>query len=93
MMFRHDNLRRMKTEISRLTERGQVSFPAALRRQMQLKPGQRLRWEAVSANEARIFVEPDQQPDPERALGYGARLRGGPPSRTAEWLCELRGGE
>ena len=83
----------MKIEISRLTERGQVSFPASLRRQMQLKPGQRLRWEAVSANEARIFVEPDEKPDPEKALGYGPRLRGGAPLRTAEWLSEFRGGE
>jgi bifunctional DNA-binding transcriptional regulator/antitoxin component of YhaV-PrlF toxin-antitoxin module len=83
----------MKTEVSRLTERGQVSFPAALRRQMQLKPGQRLRWEAVSAHEARIFVEPDETPDPEKALGYGARLRDGAARSTAEWLRELRAGE
>ena len=83
----------MKLEISRLTERGQVSFPASLRRQMQLKPGQRLRWEAVSANEVRIFVEPEDKPDPERALGYGPRLRGGRARRTAEWLGELREGE
>lgn len=83
----------MKTEISRLTERGQVSFPAALRREMALKPGQRLRWEAVSASEVRIIVEPDAKPDPENALGYGARLRGGQPRRTADWLRELRGAE
>jgi bifunctional DNA-binding transcriptional regulator/antitoxin component of YhaV-PrlF toxin-antitoxin module len=93
MTFRHDEAKRMKTDICHLTERGQVSFPASLRRQMQLKPGQRLRWEAVSANEARIFVEPDEKPDPEKALGYGARLRGGQPRRTAEWLRELRAGE
>jgi bifunctional DNA-binding transcriptional regulator/antitoxin component of YhaV-PrlF toxin-antitoxin module len=83
----------MKSLVCRLTERGQVSFPASLRRQMKLQPGQRLRWEAVSANEVRIFVEPDDKPDPERALGYGARVRGGPPRRTTEWLRELREGE
>lgn len=93
MISLHDNLPSMKTEICRLTERGQVSFPASLRRQMNLKAGQRLRWEAVSANEVRIFVEPDDEPDPEKALGLGARLRGGPPRRTADWLRELRGGE
>ena len=83
----------MKTDICRLTERGQVSFPAALRRQMKLKPGQRLRWEAISANEARVYVVPDEEPDPEKALGFGARLRGGAPRRTAEWLHEIRSGE
>lgn len=83
----------MKTAISRLTERGQVSFPAALRRKMELKPGQRLRWEAVSASEARIFVEPDAKPDPVKALGFGARLRGGQTRRTAEWLREIREAE
>lgn len=93
MMFLHDKLKFMKTDICHLTERGQVSFPAALRRQMQLKPGQRLRWEAVSANEARIFVEPDEKADPEKALGYGPRLRGGRARRTAEWIRELRAGE
>jgi bifunctional DNA-binding transcriptional regulator/antitoxin component of YhaV-PrlF toxin-antitoxin module len=93
MMFLHDKLKFMKSDICHLTERGQVSFPAALRRQMQLKPGQRLRWEAVSANEARIFVEPDEKPNPEKALGYGPRLRGGPARPTAEWIRELRAGE
>lgn len=83
----------MNVKISRLTERGQVSFPASLRRQMQLKPGQRLRWEAVSASEARVFVEPDEKPDPEKAIGFGARLLGGPKRRTADWLRELRAGE
>jgi bifunctional DNA-binding transcriptional regulator/antitoxin component of YhaV-PrlF toxin-antitoxin module len=83
----------MKTEISRLTERGQVSFPASLRRQMQLKPGQRLRWEAVSASEARVIVESEVKPDPEKALGYGARMRKGQSRRTADWMRELRSGE
>jgi bifunctional DNA-binding transcriptional regulator/antitoxin component of YhaV-PrlF toxin-antitoxin module len=83
----------MKSEVCRLTERGQVSFPAALRRKMELKPGQRLRWEAVSATELRVLVEPEIQPDAEKALGYGSRLRRDPPRRTEEWLRELRGGE
>lgn len=60
---------------------------------MQLKPGQRLRWEAVSATEVRVLVEPDEVPDPEKALGYGARLREGAQRSTADWLHELRAGE
>lgn len=92
-MFLHDTLGFMKIEICRLTERGQVSFPAALRRKMDLKAGQRLRWEAVSATELRVLVEPEIEPDAEKALGFGARLRGDKPRRTAEWMRELRGGE
>ena len=93
MMFLHDNLVTMNSEVCRLTERGQVSFPAALRRKMDLRPGQRLRWEAVSATEVRIVVEPDVRPDPLKALGYGPRARGDRPRRTAEWMRELREGE
>jgi AbrB family looped-hinge helix DNA binding protein len=79
--------------ISKLTERGQVSFPAVIRRQLRLKPGQRLRWEAVSANEVRVIVEPEERVNLEKALGYGARLRGGAARTTAEWMRELREGE
>ena len=42
---------------STLTERGQISVPAALRKKMRLKPGQRLRWESISEREARVVVE------------------------------------
>lgn len=93
MIFLHDMVFIMSTGICRLTERGQVSFPAALRRKMELRPGQRLRWEAVSATEVRIVVEPEVRPDPQKALGYGRRIRGREPRRTAEWMRELRGGE
>ena len=95
MMCLHDTFASMKSQLSTLTERGQVSVPAALRRQMHLKPGQRLRWESVSETEARIVVEA-AQPDPIAALGFGAKVRKGQnsqPRRTADWMKELRSGE
>jgi bifunctional DNA-binding transcriptional regulator/antitoxin component of YhaV-PrlF toxin-antitoxin module len=67
-------------------------MPAKLRRQMQLKPGQRLRWEPVSDTEMRIVVEA-AQPDPLGALGFGPKSRKGEPRRTADWMKELRAGE
>ena len=82
----------MSSQICTLTERGQVSVPAKLRRQMQLKPGQRLRWEPVSDTEMRIVVEA-AQPDPLAALGFGSKCRKGEPRRTADWMKELRAGE
>jgi len=67
-------------------------MPAALRRQMGLKAGQRLRWEAVSDTEVRVVVE-TAQPDPLAALGFGPRFRKGAARRTADWMQELREGE
>ena len=34
-----------------VTERGQISIPASLRKAMNLKPGQRLKFEAISNRE------------------------------------------
>jgi bifunctional DNA-binding transcriptional regulator/antitoxin component of YhaV-PrlF toxin-antitoxin module len=69
-----------------------VSVPAKLRRQMQLQPGQRLRWEPVSDTEMRIVVEA-AQPDPLAALGFGPRVRKEAARPTADWMKELRAGE
>ena len=82
----------MSSKVCTLTERGQVSMPVALRRQLHLKPGQRLRWEAVSGTEMRIVVE-KAQPDPLAALGFGPKSRKTAARRTADWMDELRGGE
>ena len=79
--------------ISTLTERGQISVPAALRKQMRLKPGQRLRWEAISDREARIVVESGKPAGPLAALGYARKFPGRKPRRTAEWMKDLRAGE
>lgn len=91
-MSLHDKLCGMDSQICTLTERGQISMPAALRRQMHLKAGQRLRWEPVSATEVRIVVEA-AQPDPVAALGFGSRSRKGAARSTADWMKELRAGE
>ena len=41
----------MNGDVCTLTERGQISMPASLRRKMHLKAGQKLRWESVSETE------------------------------------------
>lgn len=76
---------------STLTERGQISLPAALRKAMRLRPGQRLRFEAVSDHEFRVFAPQEKVPGPLSVLGYGRKL--GPPRRTKDWMKELREGE
>ena len=78
---------------STLTDRGQVSVPAALRRAMKLTPGQRLRFEAISQQEFRVFVANDEPGGAMAALGYARRLRPGKGRRTSEWMRELREGE
>jgi AbrB family looped-hinge helix DNA binding protein len=78
---------------STLTERGQISVPAALRRAMNLRPGQQLRFEPISNNEFRVFAVDDTPPGPVAMLGYARKLRGGPSRRTSEWMRELREGE
>ena len=76
-----------------LTERGQISVPAALRKAMNLRPGQRLKFAAVSAHEFRVFTENDAPAGPVAMLGYARQLRAGAARRTSEWMKELRAGE
>ena len=83
----------MNGQICTLTERGQVSMPASLRRKMHLKAGQKLRWEPVSETEVRIVVETDTVVDPLDALGFGLKVRADEPRRTSEWMREIREGE
>lgn len=83
----------VNAEVTHLTERGQVSFPAALRRSMNLRTGQKFRWEPVSPTEVRIHIIADVEADPQKALGFGPRLRNNPARRTADWLKELRASE
>lgn len=78
---------------STLTERGQISVPAALRKAMRLKPGQRLQFAAVSAHEFRVFTQNDHPAGPMAALGYARRLGPAPARRTSDWMRELRAGE
>ena len=77
-----------------ITERGQVSIPAELRRDMHLLPGQTVLWEKVSATECRLIIEPQpvMKPDPFAALNF-AEEHGLPRRRADEVLTELRQGE
>lgn len=78
---------------STVTERGQVSVKAELRKAMRLRPGQRLAWEQVSDREMQVWVSEETPPGPLSVLGYARRMRGGPPRRTEDWMRELREGE
>jgi AbrB family looped-hinge helix DNA binding protein len=77
-----------------ITERGQVSIPAELRRDMHLSPGQTILWEKVSATECRILIEPREtiKPDPMEALNF-AKEHGLLQRRSEQVLAELREGE
>ena len=81
----------MKTTI---TERGQVSIPAELRREMHLTPGQTLIWQKVSPTECRVIVPPKTKvkADPVAALGF-AKEHGLETTRSDDWMKMLREGE
>ena len=75
-----------------LTERGQASLPAAIRKEMGLRTGQRLRWEKISDREIRVTLKSDKTGDPMAALGYFQKL-GRPKRRTDEYMKEMREGD
>jgi len=78
--------------ISVVTERGQVSIPAELRRELGLGKGRRLLWEKGADAELRVVVLPEQEPQGSlRMLGFARRFRATRP--TADWMAELREGE
>lgn len=82
-----------KSEVTVVTERGQVSIPAELRRDLDLAPGRRLRWEKVTPTELRVAVLPEERPLGAVAMrGFARRVRD-QPRRTADWMRELREGE
>ena len=92
MTFLHDTVSPVKSKVTTLTERGQVSVPAAVRKHLRLSPGTRLRWEELSEGECLVTVERAGPGAGARAmLGYAAEFR--KPRRTAEWMRELRDGE
>lgn len=80
-------------DITVVTDRGQVSIPAHLRRELSLNKGQRLVWERVGDRELRIVVLEESIPRGAHAmLGFARRLRQ-EPRRTEDWMKELREGE
>jgi AbrB family looped-hinge helix DNA binding protein len=94
MMNSHDKMRRMASspKISVVTERGQVSIPAHLRKELGLERGQRLLWEKAGEHELRVLVLPEAEPSGAVAmLGFAKRFRS--TRRSADWMKELREGE
>ena len=84
----------MSDNASTLTERGQVSVPASIRKAAGLRPGQTLRWELISATELRVILPaPDAPGGPSAALGFARRLHGGRARSSDAVLRELRLGE
>lgn len=80
------------SKISVVTERGQVSIPSRLRKELSLVQGQRLLWEKVGEHEMRVTVLPDPEPRGAIAmLGFAKRFRH--PRHTEDWMAELREGE
>ena len=77
-----------------VTQRGQTSVPAKLRKRAGLPGGAHLHWYAVSDREFRVVVETaEASPGPLAALGWATRFnRGGVPT-SDEAMRELRDGE
>lgn len=78
-----------------LTERGQTSVPAAIRKRAGMTAGQALRWEFVSKHELRVILPEDAKTPPNAVamIGFARRLNPGLPATTAAMLELLRAGE
>jgi len=84
----------MNALVTVVTERGQTSIPAKIRKELNLKPGQKLRWEKVGDNECRVFHDClEEMPGPIAMLGYARKFNPQDTRTTDEWMRELREGE
>ena len=84
----------MNALVTVVTERGQTSIPAKIRKQMNLKPGQKLRWQKVGDNECRVFHDcSEETPGPIAMLGFARKFNPQDARTTDEWMRELREGE
>jgi len=86
----------MKGVLTTLTERGQVSMPASLRKQLRLKPGQPLMWEKVSDDECRVRIVRHRETGTAKSMrGFMKRFLAESklPVTTAGWMKLLREGE
>ena len=77
-----------------VTDRGQTSIPARLRRAAGLVPGRHLRWHPVSEREFRVVATTaEDAPGPLAVLGWAKRFASKPLPRSDEAMAELRAGE
>jgi bifunctional DNA-binding transcriptional regulator/antitoxin component of YhaV-PrlF toxin-antitoxin module len=73
-----------------LSQRGQISIPASLRKAMKLYPGQRMEFPPISNREFRVVVKRSVPAGPLAMLGHARKLRPSPARRTSDWMRELR---
>jgi len=92
MIILHDSMYFMKTEITTVTERGQISIPASVRARAGWKPGTKLIWEFSGDNTVQLSVR-DSHPAKSchEARGFARNFR--QTRKTSEWMKELREGE
>ena len=83
----------MKTLVTKVTERGQVSIPASIRESMQMTPGTTLLWNCGPDRYTCVvtIVRKPARKGARAMLGYASTFR--KPRTTAEWMDELRDGE
>lgn len=80
-----------------LTERGQISIPAAIRKKAKLVPGQRLIWHQTGNGTFSVTLAavPKKRRRVVEVIGYAQQFfpDGGMPRRTDEVMKHLRQGE
>lgn len=82
-----------KGRMSVVTERGQVSIPADLRRALRLDTGRRLLWEQVAKDEMRVRLMKEGPPAGALSvLGFARRFRSRART-TKDWMKKLRAAE
>jgi AbrB family looped-hinge helix DNA binding protein len=78
--------------ITRVTQRGQISIPSAIRRSLGVSPGERLIWEASGEHECRVRCLKEAPIKGAMAMrGFAKRFRD--VRTTEDWLREIREGE
>ena len=77
------------TYISRVSERGQVSIPVAIRNALGLTPSSRVTWtfDAENGTATLSLVRTPRKGGALAALGFAARFR--KTRRTADWLAGI----
>ena len=75
-----------------MTDRGQVSMPASIRRELGLRPGQTLLWKRLSHDEVRVKV-PRRGSGKTSMRGFMKKFLADGPRTTAGWMKILREGE